>query len=98
MRNTIAYLTSIAFFLGFQPAVRADIIISTGYDDGYGNGTVGTPPIPPNPWYGSANTTFFGSASDLSAAPASDPDISGVLLHNTGSTAVTVQDASITAF
>jgi hypothetical protein len=48
--------------------------------------------------YGSSNTTFYGNSSDLAFAPASDPDLSGVLFQNTGATAVTMQDVAITAF
>ncbi len=72
----------------------AGLVVSTGYNDGFGGG--GTP-VPPNPWYGSANTTFYGSSSDLADAPGSDPDLSGVLLQNVGASPITIGDLSITS-
>lgn len=91
---TASLLIAFVALNGPTPA-NADVLVSTGYDDGTGSG--GTP-IPPNPWFGSPNTTFYGSASDLALAPASDPDLSGVLFQNTSAAPVTIQDVSITAF
>jgi hypothetical protein len=76
-------------------AALPGLIVSTGYDDGTGNG--GTP-IPPNPWFGSPNTTFYGNASDIALAPGSDPDLSGVLFQNVGASPISISDVSITQF
>ncbi len=78
-----------ALFLVIGTISRADVIISSGYYD-LSPAQSGGGPALPNPWYGSANTTFYGSASDISAATSSDPDISGLLFQNTGSTSVTL--------
>ncbi len=83
---------ALALFLTLSTPIRADVIVSTGYDDGNG------PPAPPNPWFGSPNTTFFGNSSDLGSAPTSDPDISGVLFQNTSTTPFTISDVKITSF
>lgn len=74
---------------------RADYLVSTGYNDGTGKGGS---PVPPFPWYGSANTTFYGSPSDVSAAQTSDPDLSAVLIQNTNSSAISISDVKLSAY
>ena len=76
---------------------RADIIISSGYYDLSPAASGGGPPLP-DPWFGSANTTFFGSTSDLANAVASDPDISAVLIQNTGATSASLSALSLSPF
>src|SRR5271166_3816918 len=73
-------------------AAKADTTVSLGYYDlapCCGNSN----PLP-NPWYGSANTTFLG---DVALATSGDPDEAGILFTNTGTTAVTLdQGVTIT--
>src|SRR5207253_2111750 len=69
----------LALLGALRTTVHADIIVSTGYHDGLGGG--GTP-VPPNPWLGSANTTFFFN-SGLDGPGAADPDMSAILFQNT---------------
>jgi len=74
-----------ALLLAGTAGARADITLSLGYYDlapccGNSNAL-------PNPWYGSPNTTFLG---DAALATSSDPDESGLLFTNTGSTKVTL--------
>lgn len=76
-------------------AVRADFIVSTGYSEGKGTGGS---PVPPSPWYGSANTSFYGNSSDISAAKSSNPDLSAVLIQNTGTSSLTISDVKLTKF
>jgi hypothetical protein len=66
--------------------VKADILLSVGYYDLAPPASGNTNALP-NPWYGSPNTTFLGSAAE---ATSSDPDESGILFTNTGTTAVTL--------
>jgi hypothetical protein len=89
-------------FILLQVALSGDafaalpgLVVSTGYDDGTGGG--GTP-VPPNPWFGSPNTTFYGNANDTADAPTGDPDLSGVLFQNVGATPISISDVSISAF
>ncbi len=89
-------ITVIAFGLvltGPLSATRADVIISSGYYDLAP--TSGSLPSLPNPWVGSPNTTFYGSTSDVTASTASDPDISGLLIQNTGATSVVLSALSL---
>jgi len=74
---------------------RAGIIVSSGYYDLSPAASGGGPALP-DPWFGSANTTFFGSTADLANAVASDPDISALLIQNTGATSVTLSALSLT--
>ncbi len=82
MKRNCALAFTLAVAIG--TLARADVIISSGYYD-LSPAQSGGGPALPNPWYGSANTSFYGSASDISAATSSDPDISGLLFQNTGS-------------
>jgi hypothetical protein len=87
---------ALGFVLTLNSTGRADIIVSSGYYDLSPAQSGGGPPLP-NPWINSPNTTFYGSNSDVSLATTSDPDISGLLIQNTGGTAVTLSALSITA-
>ncbi len=71
----------------FPPTTWADILISSGYYDLSPAASGGGPALP-NPWNGSPNTQFYGSTSDVTASTAGDPDISAILLQNSGSGAV----------
>jgi hypothetical protein len=73
-------------FLGAASIINADVILSVGYYDlappaGGNTGAL------PNPWYGSPNTSFFGSVPD---ATSSDPDEAAILFTNTGTASVTL--------
>jgi hypothetical protein len=65
---------------------KADILLSVGYYDLAPPASGNTNALP-NPWYGSPNTTFLGSAAE---ATAGDPDEAAILFTNTGTTAVTL--------
>ena len=84
-RTIISSALSAAFWLTAAVGnAKADVILSLGYYD------VApffiTEPLP-NPWYGSPNTSFLG---DVSIATSSDPDEAALMLTNTGSSAVTL--------
>ena len=69
------------------------VLVATGYydeppDQGYGGSNL---PLP-SPWYGSPNTTYFGSVAD---ATSSDPDLSAVLFQNLGTSTATLTAASL---
>jgi hypothetical protein len=87
-------LIAFVIVLSMSAVAHADIIVSGGYYDLSPAASGGGPPLP-NPWFGSANTTFSGSATDLSDAVASDPDISALLFQNTGATNVTLSALSL---
>ena len=89
----------VAVWILLFTVARAELIVSTGYNDSDGiAGGIAPPGLTvPNPWFGSPNTTFYGSSTDISTAPAADPDLSGVLFQNSGPSAVTIQDVNITA-
>jgi hypothetical protein len=74
-----AALLCAALLFGAASFANADILVYAGYYD--------LSPGLPAPWYGSPNTTFFGSVPQ---ATSSDPDESAILLTNTGITAVTL--------
>lgn len=67
---------------------RADIIVSTGYDDDP------TEDALPTPWVGAPNTSVLGSAGAIAGAETYDPDTDAVLFQNTGVTAVTLSALS----
>jgi len=73
---------------------KADIVFFSGYYDLSPAASGGGPPLP-NLWIGSPNTTFYGSTSDQSSAVASDPDIAGLLIQNTGSVSATLSALSL---
>ena len=71
-------------------SLQASVVtVSAGYNDGTGGGGS---PLPPNPWYGSPNTTFYG---DAGMAQSGDPDENAILLQNLGGTAVTLSAANM---
>ena len=84
-RSVFAAALAAASLLGLGQA-RADVQVLAGYYDlappngGNGNAL-------PNPWYGAPNTAFFGN---IAQATSGDPDESGILLYNSGVTAVTL--------
>ncbi|MGP0075764.1 MAG: PEP-CTERM sorting domain-containing protein [Bryobacteraceae bacterium] len=91
------FLSGALFFAAFlalaTAGARADVILSVGYYDL--PPCCGNPNPVPNPWYGSPNTTFLGSASE---ATSSDPDEAALLFTNTGTTAVTLdQGVTVTS-
>ena len=74
-------------------STHADVLVEAGYYDLPGGSVGGASPYPlPDPWYGSANTSFFGSTY---LATDGDPDEAAVILENTGSTAVTLSQGVI---
>jgi hypothetical protein len=82
-QRRVVFCASLLLALG--AAARADTQVSLGYYDlapCCGN----RKPLP-NPWFGSANTTFLGSATE---ATSGDPDEAAILFTNTGATAVTL--------
>jgi hypothetical protein len=91
----------IALGLAITGARADQVLISTGYNDEPREGgsfsgiSYSADSGQPVPWFGSPNTTFFGSAS---TAQAFDPDEDAILLQNTGATSVTLTAASITGF
>ena len=87
-------LIALVIVLSLSAVARADVIVSSGYYDLSPAASGGGPPLP-NPWFGSANTTFSGSVTDLADAVASDPDISALLFQNTGATDVTLSALSL---
>lgn len=82
-------------------AAHAQVAVYTGYNDEprAGGSFSGVPYAAdsgqPNPWYGSANTTYYGNAG---TAQAFDPDIDAILLQNWGGTAQSLTAASIGGF
>ena len=84
MKTRIALALSAAAVMA-AGAAHANVVVYTGYYDltpSYGN-----PNALPDPWVGSANTTFLG---DTAYATSSDPDESALRIENTGLTAVTI--------
>jgi hypothetical protein len=76
-----------------QAGRAQDVRISTGYNDEPRNGVpYSAGSGQPDPWYGSANTTFYG---DAGAAQAYDPDEDAILLQNLGATPLTLTAANI---
>ena len=75
-------------------ASRADIIVSSGYYDLSPAASGGGPALP-DPWIGSANTSFYGPKSDQANAVSSDPDIAGLLVQNIGTEVVTLMNLSL---
>lgn len=93
LRNSFAVA---AVLLAFGSIARADVLVSSGYYDLTPAQSGGGPAVP-NPWDGSANTTFNGSSGDISAALSSDPDISALLVQNTGGSSVTLSALSLSS-
>ena len=86
-------LLFMAFLAVAAAGAKADVILSAGYYDL--PPCCGNPNPVPDPWYGSPNTTFLGSASE---ATNSDPDEAALLFTNTGTTAVTLdQGVTVTS-
>ena len=92
----LASVLALVVVLVVGAASRADIIVSSGYYDLSPAASGGGPPLP-DPWIGSANTSFFGSKGDLANAVSSDPDIAGLLVQNTGTGVVTLMNLSLSS-
>jgi opacity protein-like surface antigen len=71
---------------GAAGAARAEVIVYAGYYDLPPPNSGNTNPLP-DPWVGSANTTFLG---DTAYATSSDPDESALRIENTGPNSVTI--------
>jgi hypothetical protein len=97
VKFVVGLLIVLAFLVSPYPRVRGDILVSSGYYD-LSPAQSGGGPALPSPWAGDANTTFYGTSGDISASTSSDPDISGILVQNTGAAAVTLMDLKISAF
>lgn len=72
--------------LAVGASAKADVKVYAGYYDIAP--CCGNPNPLPDPWMGSANTTFFGDVGGF-AGP-NDPDEAALRLENTGATAVTI--------
>jgi hypothetical protein len=99
-KQTVAVLSGsiVSFLLFAAPVAQAlpDVEISTGYNDEPRNGTPYSDGSgQPSPWYGSANTTFYGS---VGTAAAYDPDEDAILLQNLGGTSISLTAANIGAY
>jgi len=85
-----ASVGSLLVFAAIGAQAQQDVEVSTGYNDA-GPGTSPYLPVP-DPWYGSANTTFYGDAAQ---AQDGDPDEDAVLFQNLGGTSVSLTAANI---
>jgi protein with PEP-CTERM/exosortase system signal len=75
---------------------QSKVEVWTGYNDEPRNGvsySIGSGQ--PNPWIGSADTTFLGNAS---VASSYDPDEDAILLQNQGASTINLTAASIGAY
>lgn len=84
--------SAVAFVAVPVPGAGTNVAVYSGYYD--------EPPFPgeggsdlplPNPWYGSANTIYYGNGAN----PTGDLDASAILLLNLGSSIVVVSNANI---
>lgn len=81
-------VAGLAMLTCFGAPARADIIVSTGYNDDPNEDPL------PNPWVGAPNTSVLGSPSAITNAEAFDPDTDAVLFQNTGATSVSLSALS----
>ena len=70
---------------------HADVLVYAGYYDLPPPDGGNSNPLP-NPWFGSANTTFDG---DTTLASSGDPDESALMFTNTGGSAVSLSALSV---
>lgn len=85
----VGILCASHFLLSVTALADSPVQVSTGYYD-LAPPIAGNTAALPDPWYGSVNTTFYGSAS---LAQSGDPDEDAILLQNLGSTPVTLSAA-----
>src|ERR1017187_8694493 len=90
---TIGIIAHILLWCVNSSKAGSIVLVATSYYDmppAQGQGGSNLPL--PNPWYGSSNTTYYGSPS---TATNYDPDIGAILLENIGNTTVTLSSANI---
>jgi hypothetical protein len=92
--STLVAAFALSLLIGGYSSSRAAVVVSSGYYDLSPDASNGGPPLP-DPWVASANTTFYGSTSDVTLSTGSDPDISALLLQNTGVTDVSLSALSL---
>lgn len=93
LTNSTGSVTSgVALLVVPVPGAGSNVAVYSGYYDEPPSPGEGGSDLPlPNPWYGSANTTYYGNGAN----PTSDLDVSTVLLLNLGSSAVVLSAANL---